>query len=99
MVFLLLLQVLGEFITNSFKVAHEKEMTGIAFPAIGTGELNMPPDFVAKIMIDELLKFSQQYKQTTLENVRFILYFTNLPAMKASKLTSFIFFENKVSSK
>ena len=85
---LFLLQIMGEFITNSFKVVHEKEMTSIAFPAIGTGDLKMPPRFVAKVMIDELLKFSCQNPKTTLEEVRFILYFTNLPAMQASKLPS-----------
>ena len=83
-----LLQILGEFITNSFKVVHEKEMRCIAFPAIGTGNLQMPPRFVAKVMIDELLKFSCKTPKTTLEDVRFILYFTNLPAMQASKVTS-----------
>ena len=82
-----LLQILGEFITNSFKVVHDKEMTSIAFPAIGTGDLKMPPRFVAKVMIDELLKFSSENPKTTLEDVRFILYFTNLPAMQASKVT------------
>jgi len=85
---LLLLQVLGKFITTCFKVVHYKNMKSIAFPAIGTGQLNIPPDFVAKIMIEELLKFSQTYKRTSLENVRYILYFTNLPAMQASKLSS-----------
>ena len=79
---------MGEFITNSFNVVHEKEMTSIAFPAIGTGDLKMPPRFFAKVMIDELRTFSSENPKTTLENVRFILYYTNLPAMQESKVTS-----------
>ena len=83
-----LLQILGEFITNSFKVVHEEEMTSIAFPAIGTGGLKIPLRFVAKVLIDELLKFSHQNPDTTLEDVRFILYFTDHLAIQASKHTS-----------
>ena len=85
---LLLLQILGEFITNSFKAVHEKEMTSIAFPAIGTGRRQIPLRFVAKVFIDELLKFSRQNPKTTLRDVRFILYFTDHLAIQASKYTS-----------
>ena len=70
---------------NSFKVVHEKKMSCIAFPAIGTGNLKMPPRFVAEVMIDEFMKFSKQYTNTTLKHVRFILYHTNCPAIEASK--------------
>jgi len=83
-----LLQILGEFITNSFKAVHEKKMTSIAFPAIGTGGLKIPLRFVAKVLIDELLKFSRQNPKTTLADVRFILYFTDHMAIQASKYSS-----------
>ena len=83
-----LLQILEQFINNSFKAVHEKEMTSIAFPAIGTGRRQIPLRFVAKVLIDELLKFSHQNPKTTLRDVRFILYFTDHLAIQASKYTS-----------
>ena len=83
-----LLQILGQFITNSFNAVHEKKMTSIAFPPIGTGDLQIPLRFFANVLIDELLKFSLQNPKTTLADVRLILHFTDHMAIQASKHTS-----------
>ncbi|KAI0242563.1 Protein mono-ADP-ribosyltransferase PARP14 [Lamellibrachia satsuma] len=76
-------QILGEFLTNTFKAVHDKELESVAFPAIGTGVLQIPPRIVGKVMINELLKFSHQHKETTLKDIRFMLYYTNHVTMQA----------------
>lgn len=49
-------------------------MTSIAFAAIGTGTLRFPPDQVAEIYFDEVIKYSENYPSTEVKDVRFVLY-------------------------
>ena len=68
------LQSLRQFLTNCFQAAHDKELTSIAIPAIGTGQLSFPRHIVATVMLDELCKFSSRNPQTPLRDVRFVVY-------------------------
>ncbi len=57
---------------NSLRLAEEKGLESIAFPAIGTGVGGFPMDRAAEAMIDEARKF---LKQTThLKKVIFVLF-------------------------
>lgn len=49
-------------------------MASIAFPAIGTGTLKFPRAEVAKIYFDVVISFSQKNPDTSLQEVRFVLY-------------------------
>ena len=49
-------------------------MTSIAFPAIGTGNLGYPRDFVAQAMYEQVNRFSVTHPTTTLKSVSFIVY-------------------------
>ena len=53
---------------------HKKNLGSIAIPAIGTGVLGIPPEFVAEVMLNELFEFSRLNPQTPLREVRFVLY-------------------------
>ncbi|KAI0223125.1 Protein mono-ADP-ribosyltransferase PARP14, partial [Lamellibrachia satsuma] len=66
--------VLRLFVANSFQAAHLHKLTSIAIPAIGTGTLGFPPETVADVMLDELMKFSRDNPRTTLTDVRFVVY-------------------------
>ena len=57
---------------NSLKRAVEKNMTSIAFPAIGTGVGGFSPSECAGIMIEAVIKHSQQ--QTSVKRVIFALF-------------------------
>ena len=49
-------------------------MTSIVFSALGTGQLGYPKDLVAFLMYDAVMTFDQCHPQTTLKDVRFVLY-------------------------
>ena len=60
--------------SNVLKKASVNGMTTIALPAIGTGILDYPPRIVAKIMIDEITKFSKENSQTSVKEITIVLY-------------------------
>ena len=63
--------------------ADKKNMTSIAFAAIGTGILQFPRDKVADIYFDEIMSYNQKHPNTSLEDVRFVLYDKDLPTIRA----------------
>jgi poly [ADP-ribose] polymerase 10/14/15 len=48
-------------------------LKSVAFPALGTGNLGYPPHEAAKIMYEEVEKFSKS-KTTSLRDVMFVIY-------------------------
>ena len=57
---------------NSLKRAVEKQLTSIAFPAIGTGIAGFPLDRCANVMLEEVRKHLNN--QTTLQRILFVLF-------------------------
>jgi O-acetyl-ADP-ribose deacetylase (regulator of RNase III) len=57
---------------NSLKRAVEKQLTSIAFPAVGTGIAGFPLDRCAQVMLEEVRKHLTS--QTTLQQVLFVLF-------------------------
>jgi O-acetyl-ADP-ribose deacetylase (regulator of RNase III) len=57
---------------NSLKRAREKELTSIAFPAIGTGIAGFPMDRCAAVMLEEIRQHLAN--NTSLERVEIILF-------------------------
>ena len=49
-------------------------MTSIAFPVIGTGNLQFPPDAASRIMLEETIAFCQANPSSTLKDVRFVVF-------------------------
>ena len=64
---------------NSLKRAVEKQLTSIAFPAIGTGVAGFPLSRCAQVMLEEVRKHLSG--PTTLERVLFVLF--DAPALSA----------------
>lgn len=46
----------------------------IAFPVFGTGKLEYPWDEVAKTMIDTINKYGRMHYDTTIREVKIVLY-------------------------
>ena len=61
-------------LANCFQEADNNKMTSVAIPPIGTGNLGFEAHFVAKVMREELFLFSSRNPQTTLRDVRFVVY-------------------------
>jgi len=69
-----LMQVLGKFVANSLMEAHKTNLASIAIPALGTSGLGIPPEVSAETMFDELCEFCRLHTRTSLRNVRFVVY-------------------------
>jgi len=70
-----------KLLQNILRLAHSGKLTSLAMPAIGTGNLRIPPQFVASVMYDELLKFSQSCPSTTLKDIRIVVYDKDQPTI------------------
>ena len=68
------MQVLRKLMSNIFMEVHSKSFRSVAFPSIGTGVRNFPPHLVAAVMLEELVKFSLLCPQSTVKDVRFVVY-------------------------
>jgi len=76
-------QVIRNFLNNIFSQADRSGLKSIAIPAIGTGNLRIPPPVVTDVMYDEVLKFSQAKPATTLKDIRFVVFHKDQPTLKA----------------
>ena len=68
-----LMQVLGKFVANGLKEAHNKNLASIAVPALGTGTHGVPPDVSAEVMFDEVCEFCRLHPRTSLRDMRFVV--------------------------
>lgn len=67
-------QVLKDFVQSCLQETQDKGLTGIAFPAIGTGNLGYPRDVVAQEMFQAVVDFEKQNSRTSIQKVVFVLY-------------------------
>lgn len=67
-------QNLGGIIEECLKVTEQLSLSSITFPAIGTGNLGYPKQYVAKLFFDEVFKFSQTENPKSLKEVHFVLH-------------------------
>ncbi|KAH1185092.1 protein mono-ADP-ribosyltransferase PARP14-like [Mauremys mutica] len=65
-------KLLRDIITECLQTAEQLSLKSITFPAIGTGNLGFPKPVVAKLMFDQVFKFSRKKKNQSLEEVHFL---------------------------
>ena len=57
------------------KICDEKEISSIAFPALGAGNLGYPTELVAKVMTNKVQSYLQINSESTyIENVKFVIF-------------------------
>ena len=78
------LQVLRRFVRNCLQETGNNNLTSIAIPPIGVGKLGFDPRFVASVMREEVFEFSRRNPQTSLKEVRFVLYHSDSPSIQVS---------------
>ncbi|XP_030436585.1 protein mono-ADP-ribosyltransferase PARP14-like isoform X2 [Gopherus evgoodei] len=61
-------------IKECLKKTEELSLRSITFPAIGTGGFGFPKPVVAKLMFDEVFKFSSNHNLKSLQEVHFLLH-------------------------
>ncbi|XP_038277768.1 protein mono-ADP-ribosyltransferase PARP14-like isoform X2 [Dermochelys coriacea] len=65
---------LKDIIKECLKKTEELSLHSITFPAIGTGGFRFPKPVVAKLMFDEVFKFSSNHNLKSLQEVHFLLH-------------------------
>ena len=69
------LQMLEEAVIKCLKICDEKEISSIAFPALGAGNLGYPAEVVAKVMTKTVQSYLQVNRETTcIKNVKFVIF-------------------------
>lgn len=76
------LQIMKDFIRGCLDLADKQSLKSMALPAVGTGNLEFPRNYVAKTMITIVQEFSKDNPQTTLRDIRFILYDKDVETVK-----------------
>ncbi|GAA0803120.1 O-acetyl-ADP-ribose deacetylase [Clostridium sp. AF19-22AC] len=66
-------ELLGKCYWNSMVIAKENEIKSIAFPAISTGVYGYPKRPAAKIAVDTVKKFMEQFPETV-EDIYFVVF-------------------------
>uniref|UniRef100_A0A8C6Y7M5 Poly [ADP-ribose] polymerase n=1 Tax=Naja naja TaxID=35670 RepID=A0A8C6Y7M5_NAJNA len=74
---------LGSIIEECLKVTEQLSLSSITFPAIGTGNLGYPKQYVAKLFFDEVFKFSQAENPKSLKEVHFVLHSSDATTTQA----------------
>ncbi|XP_061464996.1 protein mono-ADP-ribosyltransferase PARP14-like isoform X2 [Rhineura floridana] len=76
-------QILGNIVEECLKITEQLSLNSITIPAIGTGNLRFPKQFVAKVMFDEVFKFSKTENLRFLQEVHFVLHPSDTGTIKA----------------
>ncbi|KAK7108899.1 hypothetical protein V1264_016555 [Littorina saxatilis] len=76
-------QILHKTVLDCLDVASQRGHTTIALPAMGTGNLNYPHDVVARTMLDAVDHFQRTRPDTTLREVRIVLYHLDIKSVQA----------------
>ena len=67
-------QTLYYTIFHSLEAANKESLSSIAFPAIGTGVFNVPLDICARASLKAVQDFCIANPNTTIQNVKFVLF-------------------------
>ncbi|XP_006137712.2 protein mono-ADP-ribosyltransferase PARP14 [Pelodiscus sinensis] len=76
-------KLLRDIIMECLQIADKLSLNTITFPAIGTGNLGFPKPFVAKLMFDQVFKFSSSKNVKSLQEVHFVLHPNDTENIKA----------------
>ena len=72
--FPILFQTLRALVQGCLQKAEELGVRSIAFPVIGTGNLNFPRDAASRIMLEETISFCQTNPASKVQDIRFVLF-------------------------
>ena len=70
------------FIRRCLKLADERGMNSIAFPAIGTGVLGFPADRVARLLYETIHEYDTNHPVTGISSVLLVVYQEDDPTLQ-----------------
>ncbi|XP_042330729.1 protein mono-ADP-ribosyltransferase PARP14-like isoform X2 [Sceloporus undulatus] len=76
-------KIVGDVVEECLTITEKLSLNSITIPAIGTGNLGFPKTHVAKLMFDQVFKFSQKRNPRSLQEVHFVLHPTDTGAIQA----------------
>ncbi len=69
-----LLQIMRRLVYKCLKECNNRGLTSVAFPALGAGNLSFPNDTVAKLMVEEIVKYFSTHKNSSIATVHLVIY-------------------------
>ena len=66
--------MLEKFVWSCLRAAKRDKLKSIAIPALGTGALNYPKDFVAKLLINKAQEFDRKENGSQIKRVELVLH-------------------------
>ena len=75
--------MLRDIVKKSLNEAQKRNLSSIAIPAIGTGNLQFPHDRVAAASFDEVVSFSKKNPNSIIKEVHFVVYDKDLSSVQA----------------
>ena len=67
-------QSLRAIVQTCLKKGEELGVKSIAFPVIGTGNLNFPRDAASRIMLEQTISFCQANSRSKVQDIRFVVF-------------------------
>ncbi len=78
-------QVMKSCIEKTLQKCHSHKYRSVAFPAMGTGNLQFPTDVAATTMFTAVQQFAQTIGTTTIQDIQFVLYAKDNPTVNVSE--------------
>jgi len=72
---------------NCLNKAASNGHVSIAFPALGTGNLNYPPALSAQYMIEAVMEYAQENPKSSITQVKVIVYHLDIKTKKVRFLS------------
>ena len=72
------------FVLRCLKLADERGMASIAFPALGTGVLGFPADVVARLLFETIEEYDLSNPETGISSVSLVVYQEDKPAVQVN---------------
>ncbi|XP_078538540.1 protein mono-ADP-ribosyltransferase PARP14-like isoform X2 [Lissotriton helveticus] len=72
------LQQIKTTVNNVLQECEQRQLTSVAFPALGTGQGGVNPSLVADAIIDALVDFASQKNASSVQNVAIIIFQTQM---------------------
>ena len=88
---------MAEFVWACLREAELRELTSVAFPSLGTGNLKYPVDKVARIMFQTVGRYSLESKIGCLKEVYFVIYNNDKEALQVYCFVEFLIFSHTCS--
>lgn len=70
------------FVTSCLEKANANQFSTLAFPALGTGMLEFPPDVVANLIKETVKRFESDHPKSSIRKIVFVIYHKNKSTLK-----------------